>query len=130
MNAAEFMPFWKKKFSRTQNIAGLSILIMEISYSMNSCQNKLRILSKKQTLIKTVLIAFLAHKTSWTWEIKQRSSAAISPFFFQLVLLMYAGPEEANMHGCPLAALIFLSLNFSLYSIYFINSITAGNGFM
>lgn len=81
MNAAEFMPFWKKKFSRTQNIAGLSILIMEISYSRNSCQNKLRILSKKQTLIKTVLIAFLAHKTSWTWEIKQRSSAAISPFF-------------------------------------------------
>lgn len=83
MNAAEFMPFLKKKkFSRTQNIAGLSILIMEISYSMNSCQNKLHILSKKQTLIKTVLIAFLAHKTSWTWEIKQRSSAAISPFFF------------------------------------------------
>lgn len=53
INAAQFMPFWRK-YCRKQNIAGLSILIMENSYSMNSCQNKLCTLSKKQMLIKTV----------------------------------------------------------------------------
>lgn len=44
----------EKKYCRKQNIAGLSILITKISYSMNSCQNKLCTLSKKQMLIKTV----------------------------------------------------------------------------
>lgn len=47
---------------------------------MNSCQNKLCTLSKKQMLIKNcILIAFLAHKASCTWEIKEGASAAVSP---------------------------------------------------
>lgn len=44
----------EKKYCRKQNIAGLSILITKTSYSMNSSQNKLCTLSKKQMLIKTV----------------------------------------------------------------------------
>lgn len=54
INAAEIMPIWKKKYCRKQNIAGLSILITKISYSMNSSQNKLCTLSKKQMLTNTV----------------------------------------------------------------------------